>query len=73
MGFPGSLMVKKLPASSGDTRDNGLILGSARSPGGGSGNPLQNSCLEDSLDRGIWQDTVHGVIKSQTQLSNLAG
>ena len=70
MGFPGSLIVKN---NAGDTRDAGLILGSARSPGGGTGNPLQYSCLEDSMDRGTWQDTVHGVIKSQTQLRNLAG
>ena len=73
MGFPGSLMVKKLPANAGDTRDAGPTLGSARFPGGGTGNPLQCSCLEDSMDRGTWQDTVHGVIKSQTQLRNLAG
>ena len=69
MGFPGSLIVKKLPANAGDTRDAGLILGSARSPGGGTGNPLQYSCLEDSMDRGTWQATVHGVTESWTQLN----
>ena len=47
-------MVKYLPASSGDIRDVGLIPGLGRSPGGGSGNPLQYSCLEYSVDRGAW-------------------
>ena len=52
-GFPGSAVVKKnLPANSGDTRDMGLIPGSRRSPGGGNGNPLQYSCLENPMDRG---------------------
>ena len=50
--------------------DPGFIPGSGRSPGEGHGYPLQYSCLEDSMDRGIWQATVHGVTKSQTQLSN---
>ena len=45
-------MVKNLPASAGDIRDMGLIPGSGRSPGGGHGNPLQYSCLEDRMDRG---------------------
>ena len=53
-------MVKNPPASSGDLRDGGLILGSGRSPGGGNGNPLQYSCLENPVDRGAWQATVHG-------------
>ena len=48
----------------------GLIPGLGRSPGGRHGNPLQYSCLENSMDRGAWRDTVHGVAKSQTQLSN---
>ena len=52
--------------------DQGLILGLGRSPGGGHGNPLQYSCLENPMDRGAWQATVHGVAKSQTQLSELA-
>ena len=47
-----ALVVKNLPANAGDTRDVGLIPGSGRSPGGGNGNPLQNSCLENSMDRG---------------------
>ena len=46
------------------------IPGSGRSPGEGNGNPFQYSCLENSMDRGTWQATVHGVAKSQTQLSN---
>ena len=51
--------------------DLGLISGSGRFPGEGNGNPLQYSCLENSVDRGAWRATVHGVTKSQTRLSNL--
>ena len=50
--------------------DPGSIPGSGRSPGEGNGYPLQYSCLKDSMDRGAWRATVHGVEKSQTQLSN---
>ena len=50
----------------------GLIPGLGRSPGGGHGNPLQYSCLENPMDRGAWWATVHGVIKNWTRLSNLA-
>ena len=46
-----------------------LISGSGRSPGGGNGNPLQYSCLDNPMDRGDWQATVHGITKSWTQLS----
>ena len=60
------LMVKNLPANAGDIRDTGLIPGSERSPGGGHGNPLQYSCLENSTDRGAWRATVHGIAMSQT-------
>ena len=49
--------------------DEGLIPGSGRSSGGGHGNTLQYSCLENSMDRGAWQATVHGVTKSWTRLS----
>ena len=56
-------MVKNLPASAGDQRDSGLIPGWGRSPGGGNGNPLQCSCLENSPDRGAWQATVFGAAK----------
>ena len=50
--------------------DLGSIPGSGRSPGEGNGNPLQYYCLENPMDRGAWQATVHGVAKSQTGLSN---
>ena len=59
-------MVKNLPAKAGDA---GLIPGSERSLGGGNGNPLQYSCLENPMDRGAWQATVHGVAQSRTGLS----
>ena len=63
-----ALMIKNLPANAGDIRDVNLITGLRRSPGGGHGNPLQYSCLENPLDRGTWQATVHSVTKSQMQL-----
>ena len=62
-GFPGGSVVKNLPANSGDT---GSIVGLGRSPGEGNGNPLQYSCLENPMNRGGWQATINGVIKSQT-------
>ena len=52
--------------SARSARDPGLIPGSGRSPGEGNGNPLQCSCLENSMGRGDWRDTVHGVKKSWT-------
>ena len=52
MGFPGGTRVKDLPANAGDTRDTGSIPGSGKSPGVGNGNPLQYSCLENTMDRG---------------------
>ena len=54
-------MVKNLLANAGDVRDAGPIPGSGRSPGGGHGNPLQYSCLENPMDRGAWRATVHRV------------
>ena len=63
-----ALVVKKLPINNGNTRDMGLIPGWGRSPGGGHGNPLQYSCLENPMDRGAWRATVHRVTKSQTWL-----
>ena len=60
-------VVKNPPTSAGDTS---LIPGSERSPGGGHGNPLQYSCLENPMVRGAWQATVHGVTKSWTWLSH---
>ena len=63
-----ALVVKNPPASAGDIRDAGLIPGSGRSPGGRHGNPLQDSCLENPMDRGAWQAAVHSVTQSWTQL-----
>jgi len=63
-----ALVVKNLPANAGDIRDAGLIPGSGRSPGGGHGNPLQYSCLENPMDREAWWATVHRVTKSWTLL-----
>ena len=51
------------PANAGDLRDAGSISGSGKSPGKGHGNPLQYSCLENSIDRGAWQATVYGAAK----------
>ena len=59
-------MAKILPANAGDARDSGSIPGSGRSPGVGNGSPLQYFCLENSLDRGAWLATVHGVTESDT-------
>ena len=63
-----ALVVKNPPAYAGDVRDAGLIPGLKRSPGRGHGNPSQYSCLENPMDRGAWQTTVHGIAKSQTRL-----
>ena len=63
-----SLMVKKLLFKAGDLRDVGSNPGLGRSPGEGNGNPLQYSCLENPMDRGAWQATVHRVAKSQIRL-----
>ena len=63
------LVVKSPLANAGDLRGAGLIPGLERSPGGRNGNPVQYSCLENSMDRGAWRDTVHGVAKSRTWLS----
>ena len=59
-------MVKNSPANAGDLQDENLILGLGRSPGGGQGNPLQNSSLGNPMDRGYWQAAVNGVTKSRT-------
>ena len=60
MSFPGSSIVKNLPAKAGDMDS---IPGSGRSPGEGNGNPLQYSCLGNPVDRGAWLATVHRVTK----------
>ena len=64
--FPGGSEGKESACNAGDL---GLILGGERSPGEGNGYPVQYSCLKNSMDRGAWQATVHGVTKSQTRLS----
>ena len=64
-------MVKNPPANAGDIRDTGLNPGYGRFPGGGHGNPLQFSCLENPMDGGAWWATVHRVTKSWTQLKRL--
>ena len=61
-----ALVVKNLPASAEDTRDAGSITRSGRCPEGGHGNPLKYSCLENPMDKGAWQATVHSISKSQT-------
>ena len=66
-GFPDGLDSKESACNAGDLCS---IPGSGRFPGGGHGNALQSSCLENSLDRGAWRATVHGDTKSQTQLSD---
>ena len=58
--------VKNLPDNAGDAGDMGSIPGSGRSPGEGNGYPLQYSCLKNSIERGAWWATVHGVTKSRT-------
>ena len=61
-------MVRNTPVNAEDEGDPGLIPGSGRSPGEGSGNPLQYSCLENSMNRGAWQGIVHGVEESLTHI-----
>ena len=56
-----TLVVKNLPANAGDGGDTGSVPGPGRSPGEGRGNQLQYSCLENPMDRGTWQATVHGI------------
>ena len=64
------LVVRNLSANAGHIRDLGSSPGSGRSPGGGHGNLLQYSFLENSMDKGAWHATVHGVTKSRKGLSN---
>ena len=66
MGFPGGSDSKESARNAGDP---GSVLGSGRYPGKGNGCSLQDSCLEDSMDRRAWWATVHGVARSQTRLS----
>ena len=69
--FSGGAMVKSPPASAGDVRDVGSIPGLGRSPGGGDGNPLQYSCLENTTDRSTWWAIVHRVTEHRTRLKQL--
>ena len=64
-GFPGGSDGKEAPCNVGDL---GFIPGLGKSPGGGHGNPLQDSCLENATDREVWRAAVHGVAKGQTGL-----
>ena len=66
-GFAGGSDGRESVCKAGDP---GSIPGSGRSPGEGNGSPLQYSCLENSMDRGVWQATVHGVAKSWTRLND---
>ena len=66
MGFPSGSTVKNLPANTGNV---GSIPGSGKSPGGGNGNTLQYSCLENSMDRVAWWVAIHGVSQAWTRLS----
>ena len=70
MGFPGSLGAKNLPAHAGDSRDTGSVPGSGGSPGGGHGNPLQCSYLENPTDERSLADYSPWGAKSQTQLND---
>ena len=70
--IPGALVVKNPSANTGDKRDTSSIPGMTRSPGGWHSNPLQYSCLENPMNRGAWQATVHRVAQSWTQLKQLS-
>ena len=67
-----ALVVKNQPATAGYVRDTGLIPGLGRSPRGENGNPSQHSCLENPMDRGAWQATVHRVAQSWTRVKGLS-
>ena len=68
LGFPGGSVIKNLPVNAEDAGDTGSIPGSERSPGGAIATHSSIFCLGNSVDRGAWRATVHGVVKSQTQL-----
>ena len=69
-GFSDGSMGKESSCKAGDTGETSMIPGLGRSPGEGNGNPFQYSCLENPMDGGAWQVTVHGVTKSWTRLVN---
>ena len=66
------LVVKNLPANAGEKKDVSSVPESARSPGGGNGTPLQDSCLKNPMNRGAWRVTIHRVAESQTRLKWLS-
>ena len=70
VGPRAALVAQTVKASACSAADPGSLRGSGRPPGEGNGNPLQYSCLENSMDGGAWWATVYGVAKSQTRLSN---
>ena len=72
MGLQRWLSSKESACKSGATGDMGSIPGSGKSPGGGHENPLQYSCLENAMDRGVWWATVHSAAKTQTKLKQLS-
>ena len=67
-----ALVIKNPPANTGDIKDESSIPRLGRPPGEENGNPLQYSCLENPMDRGAWQSTVHSIAKRQTQLKQLS-
>ena len=67
-----TLLVKNLPANAGDVKEAVSVSGLGESPGGGHGNPLQYSCLENPMDRGAWQAAVNRVTKNQNDWSDVA-
>ena len=72
VGFQVGLTLKNLPANAGDIRDVNSIPGLGRSPGGGHGNPLQCSCLENPTDRGSWRATIRGSQRLRQDRGDLA-
>ena len=66
MGFPGDTVIKNPPANAEDIRDTGLIPGVGRFPGDGNGNPLQYSCLENSMDKVAWQATYNPLGRAES-------
>ena len=67
-----ALVLKNAPANAGDKRDSGSVSGLGRSPGGGHGNPLQYSCLENPMDRGSWRATVQELQRVRHDRNDLA-
>ena len=68
LGFPGGSVGKEFACNAADAGETGMIPGSGRFPGGGHGSTLQDSCLENPMDGGVWGATVHRVAKSQIRL-----